>query len=448
MFFRLLIFVVLLGVLVGCDVVEPSDVSVADPVASVPESESPATTGGETVDTVADVGSRIPPGAEGLSPAMQEDLAELISETEDIRGLPFESLPTVELLNPEAFRQRVRALVDEELGEVVADEALYALLGLIPDDLDLRSAILELYGDEVAGFYDGETGSLVVATRNQEFSEMERATLVHELTHALTDQHLDFDTTNRELVDTKQFDAAAAYLTLIEGDAVNVEYDYVASLPQNRLDLYYEEIMAVDTAAWDDAPTYLRDALSFPYIQGEVFVRDLLGTGGYQAVNDAYAAGNFSTEQVIRTRDFGRDLPKQVDVVDLTVPGYNEVTTSTWGELGFRLLLNQFLGEEVVARAAEGWGGDTYRQLHDGGGEALLLLEYRGDTNRDGAELAEALAAYAADGLDTEDQGEEEGATVFRGEDNLWIQRDGARVTLIVASSPSAFDRVISVVSE
>ena len=65
-----------------------------------------------------------------------------------------------------------------------------------------------------------------------------RVTLVHELTHALQDQHFDL-TKLDDAVETSGEDFALT--ALVEGDATSVEDDYLFSLPQAEQDAYFAE---------------------------------------------------------------------------------------------------------------------------------------------------------------------------------------------------------------
>ena len=65
-------------------------------------------------------------------------------------------------------RDEARAFIEEqlerewELEEMAGMEGSYALLGLIPPDLDLRALLLDLYTEQVVGYYDPETDRLYV----------------------------------------------------------------------------------------------------------------------------------------------------------------------------------------------------------------------------------------------------------------------------------------------
>ena len=339
------------------------------------------------------------PGTEGLTAEVRDDLVRLVAVTEEIRGLQFLQMPTITVVSSDELESRVRSQIEEDAADFPADAALYKLLGLLGGDVDLETLLTDLYGEQVAGYYDGETRELVVPIRTEGFSVVQEATLVHELTHALTDQHFEFHTAFNAMLDEDRLDQASAYQALIEGDASLAELQFLGTLSQAELGEFIAEALGIDTGALDAAPQFLQDSLIFPYDSGLAFTQELYDiNGGWADVNAAYTTMPGlpgSTEQVITPSDFERDLPVVLPSETIAVPGYELERTSVWGELGFRIMIDQILGEGTAVDAADGWGGDYYSQWFDGTNAAVLIV-YEGDTNRDTKELRRALADYAA----------------------------------------------------
>ncbi len=323
----------------------------------------------------------------------------LVAVTEEVRGLQFTEMPTITVVSEEELEERVRAQFEEDAADYPADAALYKLLGLLGGDVDFQTLLTDVYGEQVAGYYDGDTRELVVPITTEGFSVVQQATLVHELTHALTDQQFEFHPVFDAMFDEDRLDQASAYQALIEGDASLAELHYLQTLSQAELGEFFADALGVDTTALDAAPQFLQDSLIFPYDSGLAFTQELYDNDGdWSDVNDAYTTMPplpGSTEQVITPSDFERDLPKEVTPEAVSVPGYNLERTSVWGELGFRVMLDQVLGQGVGVTAADGWGGDYYLQWFDGTNAALLLV-FEGDTNRDTEELRQALSDYVA----------------------------------------------------
>ena len=340
-----------------------------------------------------------------LSVGVQNQLEDLIITVQEIRGLPFLSPPTITVVTDAELEARVRGLIEEGAEDFPADDALYKLLGLMDQDADLQSMLTDLYGDQVAGFYDGDTGEIVVPARQDGLSLLQQGTMLHELVHALTDQHFGFYVLSRAMVDEERLDEASAYQALREGDATLAEVMWVQSLSQQELGRFVAESLEIDSSSLDAVPQFIRDSLLFPYDTGLGFVQELFEAGDWNAVNNAYSTFPGlpgSSEQVITPADYQRDLPLVVELPAITINNYNLERTSVWGEGGFRIMIDQVLGESIGAEAADGWGGDSYHQWFDGENAAFLLV-YRGDTARDLEELRSALLDYARTAVPDED---------------------------------------------
>lgn len=368
-----------------------------------------------------------------LPSAVKVQLAGLIERAQEVRELPFLTPPNIVVVSDEELEARVRSSIEEGADEFPADEALYKLLGLLGPEADLEMLLLDLYGEQVAGFYDGETGEIVVPARESGFSILQQGTMIHELVHALTDQHFGFDEAFRAMIDGERLDEAGAYQALIEGDATLAEVMWVQSLSQAELGAFLAESLEVDTSVFEGVPQFISDSLIFPYDSGLVFVQDLYRGGGWPAVDEAYSILPTlpgSTEQVITPDDYQRDLPVVVEMPTITLPGYQLERTSVWGEEAFYTMLDQVLSESASAEAADGWGGDRYHQWFDGENSAFLLL-YRGDTERDLEEMRSTLLEFALSSIPEEDFAwvDEEGGILY------FIAADETEVGELIRSS-------------
>ncbi len=229
--------------------------------------------------------------------------------------------------------------------------------------------------------------------------------MVHELVHALADQHHAYHVPLQEMSEGDRFDEASAYLALVEGDAQLAELLWIETLSQSELGQLAVELFQLDRSVFESAPLFIQDALIFPYDSGLNFVQSLYEGGGWASVDAAYATFPTlppSTEQVITPADLGRDLPLVVEIPDIEIPGYQLVVASSWGEFGFRIMLDQVVGAVDAARAADGWGGDTYYQWFDGE-NAAIVIGIKTDSARDLVELEDALVAFAFESVPDED---------------------------------------------
>ena len=374
---------------------------------------------------------------EGLSPAISAQVWEAMETTEGIRRLEFVELPDVTVLSPEDFEARVRMDVDSQLEGIEVDEALYKLLGLLEPDDDLRALYGELYGESAAGFYSSEDKELVVPASGEEFTARETVTLVHELVHALTDQHFDFGSRRDELVDSQQYDPASGLIALVEGDATLAQAIYVNSLDvaaRNRL----EAESAASRATGPDIPLFMEKALYFPYGSGFEYVLNRWREGGWKAVNDLYLNPPRSTEEIYEGAPSPSTEPIRMERPAGALPdGYEEIYDYTWGFLDILIMFEQILGPELAVDAATGWGGGRSLVGYADDGEVVLVWEYAGDNPTEVEELARLLAQYAAEGMNVGDpQPQGEMGFLASADDYILVAPIPAGLVIVACSDP------------
>jgi hypothetical protein len=345
---------------------------------------------------VFDGGEQTPPAA--LRP---DPIARIVDRVERERGLAFRRDPDPQPVTPaQARREGVEAL-DEDYPPARrrADAEALVLLGLLPPGTDLGEAAASTYGEAVAGYYDPRSGRMRVVegaqTANRVLYEM---TVAHELTHALEDQHFDFDLDAMAAGD----DAALAYTALVEGTATALMYRYV----DHRFGA--EEalggIAASAFAPTGDLPPFLMAQLVFPYTAGEAFVERLLELGGgdWTVVDAALRVRPpVSTEQVMHPQAYIEvEEPARVSIerpVAALGHGWRRLRGGTLGEWFTGRLLAR-AGGTSSAEAAAGWGGDRYALLGRGDDRALVA-RWTWDSAADADEFAAALRAWGDGGL-------------------------------------------------
>ena len=383
--------------------------------AQVTTTTNPPTPVPETTTTQDDPAT-VSPEIEGLGPEISAQIWEAAEIAEGIRGLEFEGLPSIVVLSPEDFEERVRAEVESELEDIEVDEALFKLLGLLEPDDDLAALYGELYGESVAGFYSSEDRELVIPASGEEFTGIETLTLLHELVHALTDQHFDFGPRMEELVDSQLFDPASALVALVEGDATLSEIIYVNNLDvseRNRLMAEFADYQPPDI----DIPLFMELALYFPYEQGFEYVLNRWREGGWRAVDALYLEPPDSTEEIFAGEPSPSTEPIEMERPTGALPdGYEEIYDYTWGFLDILIMFQQVLGPDVAVEAATGWGGGRSLIGYDHQGEVVLVWEHAGDSPEETEELALLLADYAAAGMNV--------GELQTGED-LWFSASG-----------------------
>ena len=372
---------------------------------------------------------------------MRSELAALMVEAEQVRGIPFIATPTVVILDNAEFSQRVSDLVAEDLDEeeLAKDSAFFAMLGMLDPGTDLYQLLIDLYTEQVAGFYDGDTEEMVVPAAPDGFTALQRITVLHELVHALTDQHFDFNDEFEMLIDEGNGDDSSAYQALIEGDATRSQFVYMEGMSPIEAVQAATEALAYDTSVLDSVPNWIQSDLTFPYDQGLVFVEAITATGGLAAVDDAYQSPPQTTEQILDPARYARNEPPR-DLAPLTVEidGWDLYDEATFGDWGLRLLLDGSVSPGEVTQAASGWGNDSYR-VFTRGDDVAMVMSYIGDSERDAEELVNALVAHIRDDMDSGPAEESAGGLLYRqGNVYSFIDRIGDGIYWIVSTDKSA----------
>ncbi len=369
-------------------------------------------------------------------------IVELINATEEVRGLRFLTKPTVTILTPEELADRVRADLEEEIDsdELAVDTRLLQLLGKLAPGADLEEMLIDLYSEQVAGFYDLDTGEMVIGGDAADLTPLNSSVVVHELVHALTDQHFLFNDDYQAMWDEERYDEAAAFLSLMEGDATYFQLVYIQELPlAEQMSLATEALEQMNaTSVINSVPAWIREDLAFPYDTGQLFVESLVSSGGIAAVDAAYSARPPSTESVMHPMRFasGEGIVEFAPLA-IELDGYETHELSTYGEWGFRLLLGDGNTAALAAQAANGWGGDSYQVLFDND-DVVFVVTYKGDTEDDAFELADALITMVTETLEMGDGVGDTGGITFSTEDGRYAYLDRIGDGFVFAISTDA----------
>jgi hypothetical protein len=121
------------------------------------------------------------------------EVSEAIPKIEKVTGLKFKKQPVIERRTKEQVKAfLVKQFEDERSqSDLSAQQTLLRRLGLVPEDFDLRALMLDLYTEQIAGFYDPATKVLYVVdgAKPEEVGFL----VEHELVHALQDQYTNLD---------------------------------------------------------------------------------------------------------------------------------------------------------------------------------------------------------------------------------------------------------------
>ena len=344
-----------------------------------------------------------------------------------------------EFISSEVLRQQLLDSFNDEnsLQGFQTDGELLILLGLIAPEDDLYTIMLDLYTEQVAGFYDSETKKLYVVSDNPTLSVMEMVTFAHEVTHALQDQHYGLKALYEQAGDDSEY--SAAITSLIEGDAMLMSSLYMMNgLSRSEQQQLINEYENIDSEKFDAAPWYIQQSIMFPYSYGYQFVYQLYQDGGWDAVNSAYANLPSSTEQIIHPDKYAAgDNPILVelpDLVSLLGETWQIQKEGTVGEFDLRLTLEAFIDpSETTREAAAGWSGDSYAYLKNDAEDKLLVIYSVWDTEADAQQFFTTYAANRADATWTLIPNENGSYAWQSGSGYLYLEKTGDHVLLINA---------------
>ncbi len=405
--------------------------------------------GPTTTTTMAEAPAASPPTS-GLSsdvpPAHRQVFTELMGQTAEIRGLAWKEPLNLKVISRDELARRVVEVNarDLEPGRVAAMEATLKLLGLLPADTNYRQLIDDVLAGAVAGFYDPETRELFVGA-DEELDGSVKATIVHEMLHALTDQHFNYGPRLDALDKADKAEESFAFSALLEGDAKLTEGLW--------MDRYLDPLEALAAAlgiggsaeggeALLNAPPYVLKSLLFPYTEGAKFVESLHSAGGFAAVDGAYRRPPTSTEHIIHPSTYSSSqtpaLPPLPDVAAAT--GCRSLRSGVLGEFDMREVLGAHLGAGEAQQAAQGWNGDTYSLVRCG--NTLGLADrWETDPGADATRLADALSRWARGWSGGRGQGAD---GRFSGPSGAGrITHTGSRVELVLAQDLETADRLV-----
>ncbi len=291
-------------------------------------------------------------------------------------GVPFKAPPRFAVRSRAQVNAYLAAKLAEELPpeRVAALHDVYRLLGQVPDSLDIPALLTALYQEQVAGFFDPDSGTLFVFEGSDPRSTQFKFVLAHELVHALQADYMPLDSVMGQRLDSDRLSAAQAVL---EGQATLASMQMMAPnqdfLGDDAIWETFREQLVTARASmkvFATTPRVLQEGLIFPYLAGSMFMRwyeRAEAEGG-----EPYGARMpVSTEQVLHPDRYAAGqlpVPVEADTV-----GALEGESDVLGEMGLAILAADLSGAEVVSTTIPvGWAGDRYRLYRTPKGPALV----------------------------------------------------------------------------
>jgi hypothetical protein len=299
--------------------------------------------------------------ARPLSPKLREMRARAIRTASALRELQFKGEVGMSELSGWEYGTRA-----SEMAHVLGGDDLRALGllagagGVLPEGTNLESLAASFAAISAGATYSPLDKQVLVVDKFKDDS-----LLTHEFTHALQDQH--FDLMKLLIVRPYNFDRTESLFAVIEGDAMNVQRRSEQGDAYGRRSL--EDIMKQERERFGDYrrevgaffPPLLTETFIFRYREGARFVEAVRRSRGERGVDALFQRPPLSTEQILHPEKYeAGETPRDVQLNEeaFAASGWQNVTSTPFGEVGVRGLLMAGVSERDATRAAAGWGGD------------------------------------------------------------------------------------------
>ncbi len=308
---------------------------------------------------------------EAQQPIDPARIAPIAARVEAIRGLSFRT----EVPGRWLERAEVRAILAEDFDEAFPveqareGERLLRALGFWRHRESLRAALLDHDSEWLAGFYDPTPARILYAVRDPAFDpSFQEETLVHELAHALQDQHA--PAFSLELGIDEEGDLLFGFAALREGAAQWVQYQDTLNregwpIPSPEAARAEAEINLQDRTL----PRLIAWGRVRVYSEGYVFVRRVLAVGGTAALNRALADPPLSSAEILhpgRYLERPRDVPFVPSEPGAWAEGCESLSGEVFGELGLSAWLADHEPQVDPSPLAAAWDGDRAWRLRCG----------------------------------------------------------------------------------
>jgi len=223
---------------------------------------------------------------------------------------------------------------------------------------------VDLMSEQAAAVYDHKSKRMIIV-QGAAPDEMQEAVLVHELSHALADQHFDM---HRFLDKGPRSDESeAARLAVVEGQAMWIMLEAMLnrrgqSLRKNSavLELMLpamREMAAAQYPVFGKSPLYLKESLLFPYSAGLKFQQAVLEKMDREAFAAVLRDPPRNTHQIIHSELYlAHEAPATVDPPELELRDKTKkMTTGDIGEMDVHVLFEQYGSKKEADELAPAW---------------------------------------------------------------------------------------------
>ncbi len=312
------------------------------------------------------------------------DLDELKKTVVEIGHLGFRQDVPVRYLDRDQLKNYIELLFEKDYPAELAgkEEELLYWMGFTREKIALKPLRKKIILENVGGMYNEKTRELLAVEEFRSIDMLNAPALVHELRHAIQDQHFHMAALLGDLSDFD--DRKLAVLAAVEGDATLVmihQLGYDPGLVGEAINpesvLSFSALAGASTLA--SAPDIIKYQLLMPYLEGMNFSQAIITKRKWKGLNKVLERKPLSSEQILHPEKYlAGEKPKPVFTG--YKPGSGKLVHSgVIGEYYLNVLLKN---GPAVTDVACGWGGDLF-SLFCEGNSRLLLWESLWDTPLD-----------------------------------------------------------------
>lgn len=356
----------------------------------------------------------------------------------EIRGLTEKHKVPCRLVDKEQVEEYLRKVIKEKVSEkkLKNEGEMFRLLGFVPEDFSYLDGLVSLYTSQLGGYYEPTEEYYGMASWLPDSLQMPIA--VHELTHALQDQHFDLDTMMDQ--DTATTDQLLARSALVEGDATAVMLDYTRSLQglpgiEKEKDvtsfMFQNLVGAGVSSSMNQAPQSLQAMILFPYVSGLNFAHQGLLRGSYGELNKMFLTLPNSTEEILHPDKYLERIDSgNKNEKKLEKKNSKAIHTDTLGEFFISTFLGQWISPIEASKGAAGWGDDFIQLNSNADGKYSLTWEITWDNKTDCQEFIDFLVKAYEKRLTAKANNSEKGTSIEN--DRYSIQIDVKKETDVI----------------
>jgi len=385
--------------------------------------------------------------ADGLN---RSERAAVLSRTkarvEQVREQEFTGNVSVEVISRAEYRNQSGGPGGG--GDDPWNDQVWEALLIVGEDAGTSEAFGETYNTSVQGYYSPSSDNITIVS-DSPTPTIDRATLSHELVHALQDQYGNLG----ETPETQDRQLASQGVT--EGEANYVRWTYEDRC-RNRWQCIPRPGSGGDGGD-DDSGGVPTDGvfvtLYQPYSTGPLLIDRQFDRHGWAGIETLYETPPASTEQEIHPDKYPDEKPVNVTVPDRSGTAWDrfdhDPVADTVGEASIyaMLLTNGAISPDQWFRyrsePSAGWGGDAVYPYQNGSGGYGYVWAIEWDTAEDAREFETAYRSI----LD-ERSSRQPSADVYRLPDAdafgdaFRVTRSGTRVRIVNAPTVDGLDEI------